>query len=87
MISDLLPADAIEGAVDRAYPLVLADYRVFLTEGMQELALVRKVKAQKMMLEAERKKGKEDPDYADDGHSAGSSKESVEGSEASEGLE
>lgn len=66
-MSDLLPNDAIEGAVDRAYPLVLADYRMFLAEGVQELALVRKLKAEKKVLQVEGRDSTGDQRYADDG--------------------
>lgn len=78
MITDLLPADAIEGAVDRAYPLVLADYRVFIRDGMQDLALLRKMKIEKATA-GDSREAKEDADYVTD-------RESVESAE-SEGPE
>lgn len=74
MISDLLPPGAIEGAVDRAYPLALADYRVFIQQGVQDLALLRKSKMQK----GDGKKAREDAGYATDDAESGESSEGHE---------
>lgn len=53
--------------MDRVYPFVLADYRMFISEGVQKLALLRKLK----MESRQRKQESQDPDYGTDGESAG----------------
>lgn len=45
LISDFLPAEAIEADPTRAYPLLLADYRRYLDIGVEEMALGRKMRA------------------------------------------
>lgn len=88
LITDLLPAEAIEGPMDRAYPFVLADYLVYLKQGVRELALLRKLNSAKGIKNVEERETKEDPDYAtDDGGSAGSMGSSKDSAGSGEGLE
>lgn len=56
-----MPAEAIEGDKDRVYPLPLAEYRRFILMGVEELAMVRKLKQQPA-----NGTGK-DPEYLDEG--------------------
>lgn len=50
---------------------MLADYRQFLEQGVRELALLRKVHAEKMKAEAARGKEEDDADYEEDGGDGG----------------
>lgn len=68
--------------MDRAYPFVLADYRMFINEGVQKLALLRKLK----MESRQRKQETQDPDYGTGGEGAGSLGSSEESTEGGEGY-
>lgn len=76
-----MPADAIEGLPDRAFPLRLEKYRVFLQEGVRELALLRKLKNEQRMHRGEQTG---DPSYSSDdaGGSGGSAASSQDSNEA-----
>lgn len=84
-----MSAEAIEGPVERFYPLVLADYRIHLNEAVRDLAVLRKVKTEKSIKNMEGRDVKEDPDYAtdNDGPGAESAGSSEDSAGSGEGLE